>query len=970
MHSSTAIRAPKLQDIANPKSRDLLRGLLQKNNSSGSRAAFLRLMESAERRDIAALDDNLRTNPLFAHLTLAPEFPREAPPFVEAGVFVPIPGRGTRVNYIIMRAERCREQVCDALRCLDDLNRKIVDGDDIGILTASLNLLEKHGHSLALARKFAFILGYLDKETQSWRTAQKLFASYGAEAHNYGAMALADSIGSDFDYLALKGGFNDYIDCSTEASTSQNLGFVSFHPIVFRDDKIQDSLALHYAVSLTDAVLFMLVHRDLGLLPDACEFHPEIERTWAYIGSNAPDFSAYFKRNNRFSDLQAFRSAPAFLEYDAFRNFRAALQQLFDEPEIRAREVSVPSRYETAFFASISTVGDILPPTSAKCEPLPDNFSNETAGILSRSCALAKVAENGGDFSAIDGAEMAALMGATTDIDRLLSTASLRAASRTAVEPFTKLVLLTLIRAHSPATRDAFQFKEAFQRYVLSNHGGSVVAFLDAIAVVSAEIVGYFVSLLDETMLSQMPFLVLTSEAVYETRAQILEWHAERTRDETSRDKAKQLRIDRKIAAIRGQINETRLNIDGLRFRQWIEISKVSDFSGFIRQEVLGALPQIDISNKKALAEIRLTAHRDPVSRALVALMDCYREFCVNPDFGVASYLGRRIRHGTLRGTLLDGLPNVDDYDLGPSALTQYRQWHEAFANSIGGITSRLHFAGKGAPKGAMISSEIDSKEKWDAVLVCLHKIYDQSQADHGAGSIAFIIEQYCWYIFEVELRAVREGIAECRNQFDTLKIRHHAGDASAIPFERDVNISLSTSFNAVASWFNKPPNISPVAQLSDIVNVVLREAKAESLTYRPQITTAGVELELSGGVYYHVYDALTIIVRNAAQHGSHPGELAITAHVEEQTSGSVLHIEVSSQTRAGDTALAAVARMEKAGLAGPANADIVEGGSGVRKLKKMQLDRAILDFEVRLDTRKGQFIVVAIRLPLTGLLS
>ena len=281
---------------------------------------------------------------------------------------------------------------------------------------------------------------------------------------------------------------------------------------------------------------------------------------------------------------------------------------------------------------------------------------------------------------------------------------------------------------------------------------------------------GYFVGLLDETMLSQMPFLVLTSEDVYETRAQILEWHAERVRDDTSRDKAKQLRIDRKIAAIRGQINETRLNIDALRFRQWIEISKVSDFSGFIRQETLGALPQIDVTNKKALAEVRLTAHRDPVSRALVALMDCYREFCVNADFGVASYLGRRIRHGTLRGTLLDGLPDASDYGLSPSALVQYRQWHQAFASSIGVITSRLHFAGKGAPKGAMISPEIDSKEKWDAVLVCLHKIYEQSQADHGAGGIAFTIEQYCWYIFEVELRAVREGIAECRNQFDTLK--------------------------------------------------------------------------------------------------------------------------------------------------------------------------------------------------------
>ena len=114
--------------------------------------------------------------------------------------------------------------------------------------------------------------------------------------------------------------------------------------------------------------------------------------------ANAPDFSPYFARNKRFSDLQAFRAAPAFIEYDAFRNLRAALQQIFDEPEYSAREVSAPDRFESEFFATASSVDDILPPSRIICEPLPDAFHNATAGMLSRSCALAKVAECGADF--------------------------------------------------------------------------------------------------------------------------------------------------------------------------------------------------------------------------------------------------------------------------------------------------------------------------------------------------------------------------------------------------------------------------------------------------------------------------------------------------------------------------------------------------------------------------------------------
>ncbi|MCZ4324690.1 hypothetical protein, partial [Pseudomonas anguilliseptica] len=40
-------------------------------------------------------------------------------------------------------------------------------------------------------------------------------------------------------------------------------------------------------------------------------------------------------------------------------------------------------------------------------------------------------------------------------------------------------------------------------------------------------------------------------------------------------------------------------------------------------------------------------------SEFMKILGECYKEFCENRIFGIASFLGRRIRHGTLRGTLL-----------------------------------------------------------------------------------------------------------------------------------------------------------------------------------------------------------------------------------------------------------------------------------------------------------------------------
>lgn len=69
--------------------------------------------------------------------------------------------------------------------------------------------------------------------------------------------------------------------------------------------------------------------------------------------------------------------------------------------------------------------------------------------------------------------------------------------------------------------------------------------------------------------------------------------------------------------------------------------------------------------------------------RALQALVECYEEFFRNVDFGIASFLGRRIHHGTLRGTLLNGLPDAASVDLPPNVLAQYAAWKKEFSASI-----------------------------------------------------------------------------------------------------------------------------------------------------------------------------------------------------------------------------------------------------------------------------------------------
>lgn len=960
MHNTTIL------DVSDSRTRDLLRGLFNQKEVSQFRPTFERLMQAVTYSDLPVVDRLLRENSLYKHMEFRDEFPLGESTFADLMCYDIVPRPSARLEYVRLRSSFSASRIASALRDIALINEEIFDGSDLILITRIAKFLSDYGHSLTLARKFAFILAHFGRETESWKVASAAFSNYGLESRNYGMMAVADTIGIDFPYLSIKTSFAKFGALGAKTTASRRIAYLSFYPVLFSEQKALDGLGASYFFSLLDSVIFLLTHRSLGVFPSDFKLDSEIEDSWHAIQQSTLATPSCFDEEDQFADAWAFRAAPAFLEVKPFREYRASLQRLYSVPEQRDADSVGVNPYETRFFRGVSTVEDLLPGEYEIFDALPTRFDREVAGSLSRTCGLVRATSNNPDFSQINALQIGRLMGRTAEVDRLLAPVTLRAGSLSARDPFVVLILLILLRAHSPLTLDLFNFKRNFQQYVRAECGGDIITFVESVYNIDKGIVEYLVPLLDETTLSQVPFLVNTAEGVYEARAAILEWFASRFDEPTYRDKAKQLRIDRKIAAVRGQINDTRINIDGLRFRQWIESSKQSEFSGLIRQETVAAPYIEDAMNRRSFSEIRLTAHRDPNARATVAIMDIYTEFCINADYGIASYLGRRIRHGTLKGTLLDNLPVPDEYKVTASVKLQYERWLESFKSVINNITDMLHFKGRGTSGSAIISPDVDTKEKWDIVMVCLRAIFDRSKIDHGATIIPVLIEQYCWYVFEVELRGVQEAMLAARSDSTVFRARSSIADVAAANFEKAVNLVVTNHFNTVASWFKKPPNISPVAEIGNILEVVKREAQAEYAAFQPEIKIRGHDIKLSGGVYYHVYDALSVVVRNAAKHGQYPGVLVVDAQRIVGATGESLTINVQSVVKDDDTASNGVNRMYAAGGGGAANADVVEGLSGIRKLEKMKLDGALVDFCI-VPSDCNTLIEVEVAFALTG---
>lgn len=955
-----------LHDIHDQQTRDLMRGLLDRNSESQKSSATLsRLLSTVQRSDLRAFDELFRKNKLFQHLEVLPEFPF-TPPFDDHRGLSLVPAGSLTLDYVALRITQNEDSICTALQNLQSLNAALHANID-ELVAASIDQVVKCcGHSLTLARKAAFVIGYFQKDSVSHKACVDLVAGYGVNGKNYGMMVTIDAIGSEFNYLDLSYRFRNFASLERSAGIPSKIAQICFAPLATTKDELIALVGASYEISLVDAAIVLLSHQDHGIADVAVP--TSVRDAWRNLASEPAGPFPCFTEDEPYLDLWAFRAAPAFLEYASFRRLRYALQSLYRLPESVSSN-TLARKHAAAFFEGVDRVSDIVPPAAHHVAATPKKFDRETAGVLSLSCALVWVCEKDADFSDISVEDMALLMGQTFEIDRLVSTPLLRRAVGTASNPFVRLILQTLLRAHSSATLDNFNFKNEFQRYVRNHHGGDILAFMEMVRSLDKKIISYFVNLLDETMLSQMAFLMESSEAIYETRARLLEWYADIASDPLTQDKAKQLRLDRKIAATRGVINETRLNIDAVRFRQWIEQNKLSDFSDFIRQPQLNLPPISDLTDSSKKATLFLAAHREPTQLALLALVACYQEFCRNPDYGIASFLGRRIRHGTLRGTLLNGLPDLTDPKFSQSLLAQLQAWMREFSTSIDMLTSRLNFRSKGAHKDGLLSAEIDSEEKWQMCFACLGRIYLQAQQDQGVVFVPLLIEQFCWLVFELELANVRTSIGEARSKWGTLKLRHSPTDSTAIEVERTTNLTLGDHFSTVTSWFRKPPNISPVAEIAHVVQVVIREAREEYASFNPEVNLDGERsLELSGAVYYVVYDALSIAVRNAAKHGLHPGKVTIDVRVKEVDTGKILEMAVTSQLKPHDYIEAVLARIETAGSAGAIDADIVEGLSGIRKLKKMERECSILSCTASSCPECANSLRISIIFPFRGL--
>jgi hypothetical protein len=418
------------------------------------------------------------------------------------------------------------------------------------------------------------------------------------------------------------------------------------------------------------------------------------------------------------------------------------------------------------------------------------------------------------------------------------------------------------------------------------------------------------------------------------------------TKDERFLQRARAVRIDHQLNRVRNEIDDHRIYVDPSRFSSWIEDEMMIEMNRALTYTGSG---------KKGVS-----VNCDETILSLV-MSQCYIAFCSNPVFGIASYIGRRIRHGTFHGHLYSSVVNyiekIEKFQplfRSPHFAAKWRTWKDEYNRSVEEIIKeRLHVNSKAKPLG-LLQPEANTPHKLEILNAAVKSISNVFAETKSVEGLDQVIIDYCWRLAECDLIAATRYLKTQQVPLKNFRFLKNELLPSVVPadaklaeyFRRELELSIDIKLAAMFGWFKRPSIVAPKASLSLLFDAIVAEIKDTIPDFNPQEDeNSNGEIELVGGVYHIVYDSLAVVVANAAKHGdrSRPvyRNFEITLGKQKQ-----LIVKISSSICPKDDPTEVSAIIEERKNAKFDDANLYQGKSGISKLMLLANNRQDFSLE------------------------
>lgn len=638
--------------------------------------------------------------------------------------------------------------------------------------------------------------------------------------------------------------------------------------------------------------------------------------------------------------LSYYRRSSAFLEHQQYAQFRQDIDRV-----IGHRLLASLIRPGTPWYGQDFSENDVLLQPDGIFEFDMHGADKLEVDNFYRTYLFLRMIQNPVSMSRITGDEIQFIFNNTMRLEALLAEDELAVMHLNASDDARALIsvlALALYRSKSSDPDIDFNFRENLQDYIIKNFDGKIAKFIDYIAPRSPEVAHYVVGSLDEITLQKMYQIVGSTAEAESIRQEILTSVGVSLNKIEYIIEAEAIATRSKVSKLKSYFDASRMYVDSVAMKKWLS-SNPSAYAEQYKELLPKLIARLSASKsivsatgKEATLGILEITSTDIYLVERMAT-DAFREFCVNNEFGIESYLGRRIRHNTLQGVMnkpVDAVLQRSEYQpiiIGTPFGAALRSWDSSYKLFIERLRKEfLQFRTDSRPN-ALFHADIDLS---DPVTKRNLQQLVQTLGVSGPEMLEELIITFCWRQIGPQLESASRQIRVKMTQ-EMNQALDHALQKFNGPEEVKVKSALADGvasvFAQIAGWFQVPQTGFVPASISEIVNILdIEHSRSAGST---EVAGEIEFIKYYGLSVHRLYDCLAVLLGNAFKHGRAGTDVSVrvTASPVEGTNLHNLEIAVQStlpNSQCVERVLAALTTVET-------GRDMVtEGYSGIKKVK------------------------------------
>jgi hypothetical protein len=923
------------------KSRNQLRHILSAGGNDAI-TSLVRLRGGLGKQQSATLESILRSPALLKGAKHHISFPK-VPPFIDRLQPTkqgPLEGILRAIDNTVGIHSQRLSQLARSLQKIDHALAQRNFYLSVDLISESI---ETYGWSHAILRRLVLIRESLSDVDD---VVEELVRSAGLQKNAVVVTSLIHAYSPDQNYLTTKRSILNIIDRGAINKYSRTIARLAVQPFAKDSEGLASFLAEVEKCSLIDVVI--LAKFNAHLIDFSC--YKNLSALTNQLGEKSlfDELLNLYPASDSESEYMFFKQNSVWLEYDLIRDYRILVDSYYDA----SREVmeALPPSLENSLenwigkpeLEKLVGKGRFTQHGHTKLGEL------EASGTVSRSAIFNYWLYKTEGQIGFDREHLLTLMGQTRDLARTVPITATRTAARLSQDYLVKLILWLLLAKRSKNELDSFQLRKLLENLTINEFDGSLVKLVEAYQSTHPYVAEYIYDIATEDFLAKLNRIAPHLSDIPDIRASLHEWMARTTGEEHYVERARAVRIDHQLNRVRNEIDDHRIYVDPSRFSSWIEDEMMLELNSALTSSGSGK-KNIAVTCDEAVLTMVMT--------------QCYSAFCSNAIFGIASYIGRRIRHGTFHGHLyssvvnqIEGIQKFWPLMRNQQFLLRWEAWKVSYDKAIGEIIKeRLHVKSKVKPYG-LLQPDIYSAHKQEILTAAVNSIITNHSETKSTEGLDHVITDYCWRLAENDLLLITSHLKSQRTALKHLPLLDEVS-STALPlelrlvaeFKRELVHAIDNKWSSMYGWFKRPSNLAPKASLALLYDAVVGEVRDSIPHFNPRTEASPHgDIELVGGAYHIMYDSLAVVVSNAAKYGDpHKPVKKIFSIVNDESDKKVkrLIVEISSSICPSDRPEDVSRMIEQRKAANFDDANLYQGLSGIPKLMQLAIIRK--DFSV-----------------------